>query len=85
MCLPFPGASVTKSSERYERNYFSSHLASARYAEAAVVVVECDALDDAGDFLGRGSAIWHGGVHSSGLIVPRKARGWVIRQEADLR
>lgn len=25
--------------------------------------MEGDALDDAGDLLGRGSALWHGGVH----------------------
>jgi hypothetical protein len=35
----------------------------AKHAETAVVVVEGDALDDAGDLLGRGSALWHGGVH----------------------
>jgi len=29
----------------------------------AVVAVKGDALYDAGDFLGRGSALWHGGVH----------------------
>jgi hypothetical protein len=44
---------------------------SARYAEAAVVVVEGDALDDAGDLLGRGSALWHGGGHEWGFILPR--------------
>src|SRR5208337_5581094 len=35
----------------------------AQDAEAAVVVVEGDALDDAGDFLGSGSALWDCGVH----------------------
>ena len=32
-------------------------------AEAAFVVVEGDALDHAGDFLRRGSALWDCGVH----------------------
>jgi hypothetical protein len=39
-------------------------------SETAIVVVESDALDDAGDFLGRGSALWHGGVHAWGFILP---------------
>jgi hypothetical protein len=31
--------------------------------EAAVIVVEGDALYDVGDLLGRGSALKHGGIH----------------------
>jgi len=38
-----------------------------KHAEAAVVVVEGDALYDAGDLIGRGSALWHGGVHDGGF------------------
>jgi hypothetical protein len=47
--------------------------------------VEGDALYDAGDFLGRGSAIWQCGAHSWGLIVPREARGGVILRKPILR
>jgi hypothetical protein len=39
----------------------------AKHAETAVVVVEGDALYDAGDLLGRGSALWNGGVHELGF------------------
>ena len=42
-----------------------------KHAEAAFVVVEGDALDDAGYFLGRGSALWHSGVHEWVFILPR--------------
>ena len=41
--------------------------------EAAFFVVESDALDDAGDFLGRGSAFWDCGIHGRGFIFPRMA------------
>jgi len=34
-----------------------------RRTGATLIVMEGDALDDAGDLLGRGSALWHGGVH----------------------
>jgi hypothetical protein len=43
--------------------------------------VEGDALDDAGDFLGRGSALWHSGGHEWGFILPRM--DGVIHREAD--
>jgi hypothetical protein len=43
----------------------------AKDAEAAVVVVESDPLDYTGYFLGRGSALWHGGGHDWGFILPR--------------
>src|ERR1039458_769835 len=36
--------------------------------EAAFVVVESDALDHAGDFLGRWSALWDCGIHVWGFI-----------------
>ena len=39
--------------------------------EAAFVVVESDALDHAGDFLGRGPALWDCGIHAWGFIFPR--------------
>jgi hypothetical protein len=55
----------------------------AKYAETAVVVVEGDALHDAGDFLGRGSALWDCSVHSWGFILPRMDGAWVIPQEGD--
>jgi len=42
----------------------------AQLAEAAVVVVEGDSLYDAGNLLGRGSALWHRGGHSWGFILP---------------
>jgi hypothetical protein len=40
--------------------------------EATVLVVEGDALDQAGNLLGRGSALWDRGVHALwGFIFPR--------------
>jgi hypothetical protein len=48
----------------------------AKHAEAAVVVEEGDALYDAGDFLGRGSALWHSGVHEWGFIIHFATDGW---------
>jgi hypothetical protein len=57
-----------------------------KHAEAAVVVVERDALYDAGDFLGRGSALWDRGVHLVGWESFCHGRwGSVIHWEADLR
>jgi len=41
-----------------------------KYAETAVVVVEGDALYDAGNLLGRGSALWDCGVHLVGSYFP---------------
>jgi hypothetical protein len=47
-----------------------------KHAETAVVAVEGDALYDAGDFLGRGSALRDRGFHAlSGFIFPRTATG----------
>ena len=57
----------------------------AKYAETAVVVVEGDALHDAGDFLGRGSALWHSGGHELGFILPRMDRGMNDSVQADFR
>ena len=54
-----------------------------KHTESAVVVVEGDALHDAGDFLGRGSALWDCSVHSWGFILPRMDGAWVIPQEGD--
>ena len=42
----------------------------AQDTEAAVVVVESDTLDQAGNFLGRGPAPWDCGVHVRGFIFP---------------
>ena len=39
----------------------------AEHTEAAVVVVKRDSLYDAGDLLGRGSALWHSSGHSWGF------------------
>jgi hypothetical protein len=41
--------------------------------EAIFVVVESDALDDAGDFLGRGPAFRDCGIHVWGFIFPWSA------------
>ena len=51
--------------------------------EAVFVVVESDALDDAGDFLRRGSAFRDCGIHAWGFIFPRKAVPCVTHQEVD--
>src|ERR1035438_834812 len=40
-------------------------------AEAALVVVEGDPLDQSGDFFGRGPALWDCGTHARGFIFPR--------------
>jgi hypothetical protein len=40
-----------------------------------------DALDDAGDLLGGGPAVWDRGVHSWDFILPRTDAGLVIRQK----
>jgi hypothetical protein len=40
-------------------------------AEAAVLVVKGDALDDTGDFLGDSAALWDRGDHAWGFIFPR--------------
>jgi hypothetical protein len=42
----------------------------AQDTEAAFIVVEGDALDQTGDFLGRGSALWDCGIHLWGFIFP---------------
>jgi hypothetical protein len=47
----------------------------AKDAETAALVVEGDALYDAGNLIGRGSPFWHGGVHV-GIILPRRAGAW---------
>jgi hypothetical protein len=47
----------------------------AKHAEAAVFVVEGGALCDAGDFLGRGSALWYSGGQEWGFILPRRGFG----------
>ena len=44
--------------------------------------MEGDALDDAGNFLGRGSALWHSGGHEWGFILPRTDGAWVIQVQA---
>ena len=49
----------------------------AKDAEAAVLVVKGDALDDAGDFLGVSLALLDRGVHSWGFILTRKAGAWI--------
>jgi hypothetical protein len=51
----------------------------AEHTKAAVVVVEGDALYDAGNFLGRGSALWHGGGHDWDSILPRMDGAGVIQ------
>ena len=43
----------------------------AKHAETAVIVVKGDALYDAGNLIGRGSALWHSGGHDWGFIFPR--------------
>src|ERR1700687_1029521 len=50
--------------------------------EAAVVVVESDALDQTGDFLGRGPTLWDYGIHAWGFIFPWTAVACVTSQEA---
>ena len=47
-----------------------------KHAEAAVVVVEGDALYDAGDLIRRGSALWHGGGHEWGFNFATDGWGW---------
>jgi hypothetical protein len=39
----------------------------AKHAETAVIVVEGDALYDAGNWLGRGSSLWHSSGHDWGF------------------
>ena len=53
-----------------------------KHTESAVVVVEGDALDDAGNFLGRGSALWHCGVHV-GIHFDTDGWGSGVPQEGD--
>ncbi len=57
----------------------------AKHAETAVIVVEGDPLYDAGDFLSRGSALWHSCGHKWGFILPRMEGTWVIQYRLDLR
>ena len=45
--------------------------------------LESDPLDQAGDFLGRGPALWDCGIHAWGFIFPWRAGTWVTHQEAD--
>jgi len=51
----------------------------AKHAEAVVVVVKGDALDDAGDLLGCGSAFWHSGGHESGFNFATDDGTWIIQ------
>ena len=44
----------------------------AKHTEPALVVVKRNALDDAGDFFGRGSALWDRGVHRGFIFA------WVV-------
>jgi hypothetical protein len=56
---------------------------SARCADAAVVIVKGDALHDAGDSSVIALRSGIAAFIRRGLIVPRKARSWVICQEGD--
>src|ERR1035438_2709768 len=48
----------------------------AKHAEPAVLVMEGDALDHAGDFLSRRSALWNCGGHTWEFILPRRDGVW---------
>ncbi len=54
-----------------------------RDTEAAVVAVKGDALDDAGDFLGRGSALWDRWIHVRGDLSFHGSRGDVADHEGN--
>ena len=56
----------------------------AKHAEPAVLVMEGDALDHAGDLLGRGLALWDSGMHTWEFILPRWDGAWVIQRGGDL-
>ena len=55
----------------------------AQDTEAVLLVVEGDALDQPGDFFGRGSALWDCGVHLVGIHFPTDGLPCVTSQEAD--
>jgi len=56
----------------------------AKNTEPAVLVVKSDALDHAGDLLGRRSALWDCGGHAWEFILPRWDGAWVIQRGGDL-
>jgi hypothetical protein len=55
----------------------------AQDTEAALIVVEGDALDQPGYFIGRGLAFRKSGVHGSESFLPWKAARGRAHQEAD--
>jgi hypothetical protein len=55
----------------------------AQDTEAVLLVVEGDALDQPGDFFGRGSVPWGCVIHVWGLIFPWAAVPCVTSQKAD--
>jgi hypothetical protein len=57
----------------------------AQLTKPAFVVVERNAHYDAGDLLGRGSALWHSCGHKWGFILPRMEGTWAIQYRLDFR
>jgi hypothetical protein len=57
----------------------------AEHTKPAFVVVERNALYDAGDLLGRGSALRHRCGHKWGFILPRMEGTWAIQYRRDFR
>jgi len=67
---PFPGAHGWQRS--YDRRFIPLPACfNSQDTEAAFAVVESDPLDQGGDCLGRGPALWDCGIHAWGFIFPR--------------
>ena len=76
-CVPRTGQEISCCGDRTEEG------ASRADTEAALIVVEGDALDQPGYFIGRGLAFRKCGVHGSEAFLPWEAARERAHQEAD--
>src|ERR1039458_9008663 len=75
---PFPCGHRGKRPD--DRRFFPVPLCFyAKHTEAALVVMEGDPLDDAGDFFGSGPALWDCGIHRGFIFAWVVSLGWLIR------